>query len=307
MREINSGYSIDFLPHGLYPSKMLGSHFLSYIDHSEQVKCEKMIRFMDDFMLFSNSKEVLIKDFQTIQKILGLKSLNLNSSKTVLFQENTYSIHKAIDDIKDQILEKIHLSSGSGMDYEEYDDVVGELSDDEIEYLISLIDEDNATDLEAGLIFDCIHEHKPDVYKYITNFLYRFPHLAKKIFHKCTSIKEYDKLSESINSLLETSPFLSEYQLFWLAKIVERYLIDTALAGQLLTLLYEHKDATNITKAKILEIPESRFGMPELREVHLKNGSSSWLAWASAIGMRKDSKQSRNHLITQVSEFKFSN
>ena len=34
MREINTGFSIDFLPHGLYPSKMLGSHFLTFMDLS---------------------------------------------------------------------------------------------------------------------------------------------------------------------------------------------------------------------------------------------------------------------------------
>lgn len=42
MCEINAGFSIDFLPHGLYPTKMLGSHFLSYIDYSILIKSEAM-------------------------------------------------------------------------------------------------------------------------------------------------------------------------------------------------------------------------------------------------------------------------
>ncbi len=92
MREINTGFSIDFLPHGLYASKMLGSHFLHFMDSSELLKCEHMIRFMDDFMLFSDSKDILIKDFQTIQKGLGQKSLNLNTDKTVLFSEIETSV-----------------------------------------------------------------------------------------------------------------------------------------------------------------------------------------------------------------------
>lgn len=83
---------------------------------------------------------------------------------------------------------------------------------------------------------------------------------------------------------------------------MESYLLLASSAGNLLALLYEHKDATNISKAKILEIPELRFGMPEWREVHLKNGSSGWLAWASAVGMRNDTKQARNYLMGYFSK-----
>ncbi|MCP4975237.1 MAG: RNA-directed DNA polymerase [Maribacter sp.] len=302
MREINTGFSIDFLPHGLYPSKMLGSHFLSFMDHSELVKSEHMIRFMDDYMLFSNSKDTLIKDFQTIQKCLGQKSLNLNADKTVLFSEKTFSIGDEIDDIKGKIMEKVHIGSGSGMDYEEYEEAVRDLSTEEIEYLVNLLDEDEATDLEASLILDCIHEHTTNFAEYLPEFIYRFPHLSKKIYHKCEDVTELEELSEKFVELLSGLQSLNEYQLFWIAKISEKFLLQSNSAGQLLALLYEHKDATNISKSKVLEIPEQRFGMPEWREVHLKNGSSGWLSWSSAVGMRNDTKQSRNYLMGYFSK-----
>ena len=302
MREINTGFSIDFLPHGLYPSKMLGSHFLTFMDHSELIKSEHMIRFMDDYMLFSDSKDTLIKDFQTIQKGIGQKSLNLNTEKTVLFSDKDISVRDEVDDIKSQIMEKIFIGFGSGMDYEEYEEAVRELSSEEIEYLISLLDEDSATDHEASLILDCIHEHTTDFHEYIPDFIYKFPHLSKKIFHKCEDVTEITGLTEKLIQLLETSHYLNEYQLFWIAKIAEKYLLSVDLVGKLFALLYEHKDATNISKAKVLEIPESRFGMPDWREVHLKNGSSGWLAWASAVGMRNDTKQSRNYLMGYFSK-----
>lgn len=302
MREINTGFSIDFLPHGLYPSKMLGSHFLSFIDHSELVKCEHMIRFMDDYMLFSNSKDTLIKDFQTIQKGLGQKSLNLNTDKTVLFSDKEISIKQEVDNIKGQILEKIYIGSGSGMDNDDYEEAVRELSEQEIEYLINLLSEDEATDPEASLILDCIHEHSESFYEYIPDFIYKFPHLSKKIYHKCNDLVEISELTERLIELLEDPHSMNEYQLFWIAKIVERYLLKADSVGKLIALLYEHKDATNISKAKILEIPESRFGMPDWREIHLKNGSSGWLAWASAVGMRDDTKQSRNYLLGYFSK-----
>jgi len=302
MREINTGFSIDFLPHGLYPSKMLGSHFLSFMDHSELLKSEHMIRFMDDYILFSNSKDTLIKDFQTIQKGLGQKSLNLNSDKTVLFFEETLSIKDEIDSIKDQIWGKISNVFGSGVEYEEYEEVVRELSTEEVEYLVNLLDEDKATDQEASLILDCIHEHTSNFSDYLPNFIYRFPHLSKKIYHKCKDVVEVEELSERFVELLNSDHSLNEYQLFWIAKIVEKYLLQTNSAGKLLALLYEHKNATNISKSKVLEIPEQRFGMPEWREVHLKNGASGWLSWSSAVGMRNDTKQNRNYLMGYFSK-----
>ena len=52
-----------------------------------------------------------------------------------------------------------------------------------------------------------------------------------------------------------------------------------------------------MTKAKILEIPEMRFGLPELREEQLKEGKSDWLAWSSAVGSRVHKKASRNYVL----------
>lgn len=302
MREINTGFSIDFLPHGLYASKMLGSHFLSFMDHSELVKCEHMIRFMDDFILFSDSKDTLIKDFQVIQKGIGQKSLNLNTDKTTLFADVNISVADEIDDIKLKVMDKIYYGFGSGIDYEEYSEIVRELSKEEIDYLIDLLNEGNSSDYEAALIIDCIYEHTTDFYNYIPDFIYKFPHLSKKIYHKCDDIENYEDLTNSLIKLVESAHSLNEYQLFWIAKLAEKYLLETEMVGNLLALIYEHKDATNISKAKILEIPELRFGMPEWREVHLKNGSSGWLSWASAVGMRKDTKQNRNYLMGYFSK-----
>ena len=83
-REINSGRSVDFMPHGIYPSKMIGNEFLKYIDLNHELKSSKIIRFMDDFILFDNDQNVLKRDFIKIQKLLGTKGLNINPAKTSL-------------------------------------------------------------------------------------------------------------------------------------------------------------------------------------------------------------------------------
>ena len=81
-REINSGVSIDFLPQGIYPTKMIGSEFLKFVDLSGQIKCAQMLRFMDDIYLFDDNEDVILQDFLRIQELLGLRALNINPSKT---------------------------------------------------------------------------------------------------------------------------------------------------------------------------------------------------------------------------------
>ena len=44
LREINSGRSIDCLPQGLYPCKMIGSDFFRFIDNSSRLKPALQIR-----------------------------------------------------------------------------------------------------------------------------------------------------------------------------------------------------------------------------------------------------------------------
>ena len=83
-------------------------------------------------------------------------------------------------------------------------------------------------------------------------------------------------MTQEFIKLVGQANYLNEYQLFWIAKIAESYLLQTKDVGKLLSLLYEHNDSTVISKSKILEIPEHGFGLPELRETHLKNGSSGW-------------------------------
>jgi hypothetical protein len=66
--------------------------------------------------------------------------------------------------------------------------------------------------------------------------------------------------------------------------------------GNALALLESHPSSTPITRAKLLEIPEMRFGLPELRESAVRSGCD-WPAWAAAIGSRIENPANRNHLL----------
>lgn len=42
-REINAGRSVDFMPHGIYPTKMLGNEFLKVVDLNGQLKSAEVV------------------------------------------------------------------------------------------------------------------------------------------------------------------------------------------------------------------------------------------------------------------------
>lgn len=111
------------------------------------------------------------------------------------------------------------------------------------------------------------------------------------------NVKDTEALATLLVKYLKETPVVPEYQLFWIGMMLEDYLLGTKAAGNLINTLYSHPWATSVTKAKILEIPDNRFGLVELREEQLQEGKSDWLAWASAVGSRKKKKASRNYVL----------
>ena len=131
-------------------------------------------------------------------------------------------------------------------------------------------------------------------------FLERFPILSKSIYHFSKHLeKEEDKefFSELILEFIQESRNITEDQLFWIAKLAEDYLSETEECPHILIELYKHPNSTVISRAKVLEIPEQRFGMIEVREEHLRTGKSDWLAWSAAVETRKATAISRNHTL----------
>lgn len=84
LREANSSRSIDCLPQGIYPAKMLGNAYLELIDSSSRIQSARVVRFMDDFHLFDDEPDVLLNDFYFMQELLGDRGLSVNAAKTVL-------------------------------------------------------------------------------------------------------------------------------------------------------------------------------------------------------------------------------
>lgn len=308
-REINAGRSIDFLPHGIYPAKMIGSEFLKFVDNTGELKSAVLLRFMDDFYLFDQSPDVVRSDFLKIQQLLGSKSLNVNAAKTRIDDIAT-DIGTKITEIKNAVF-KVQLASqmvdeiaASGDDDVDFDYEVEQvpLSQEQLSTLLELLKDDHIEEIDADKILGIMLGDANVALSVIPDLLQRFPNIVRSVYQKASAITEDEALAVAILQFVAASPTLLEYQVFWLAKLVEERLLKTKACGDLLMALYERSTPHVIACAKVLEIPDQRFGFKEIRADYLKTGASNWLTWASAFGSRSLPKAERNYSLAYFSK-----
>lgn len=305
LKQTNSGRSVDCLPHGIYPTKMVGSHYLCFIDYAARLDSEMMLRFMDDIYLFSDNLDCLVSDFIEAQHLLGEKGLFLNSKKTVLGDVNHIDIEREIDGIKLALLMRRERVITASATYE--DDWEGEIGEEvpeddvlneyETERLYSMLRDEQIEEEDAELILRLMRDHGDDVLEYIPVFLERFPNLSKNIYHFCAYVDDKEELGNVVLNYLSKNSQVTEYQLFWFGCLLESELFETSSVDFLIPLLYEHQNSSDISKSRVLEIPDKRFGLDDMREEQLRTGASVWPAWSSAVGSRIEKKTNRNHLL----------
>jgi hypothetical protein len=295
LRQSNSGRSIDCWPQGLYPAKMMGNDFLRFVEQHHALKSDAVVRFMDDIVLFSESQEVLAEDFYLIQKLLGQKGLSVNPSKTERGGVASVQVEKGVDKIKADLLRKRRQTMKHGYDVSDESDLNGiQLSGEEVEYIRNLLKDANLNEEDAELILSIFRDHTEEVAPYLGQFTVGFPHLAKNIWSFCSHLNDNVFVAQFLLDACKNAS-LQEYQLFWFAWILQDFVMGTPQAPAVIGALYSHPNATTISRAKILEIPDNRFGLLEMRDEHLVAGRSDWLAWSSAVGHRNLPALSRNH------------
>ena len=305
-REINSGRSVDFLPHGIYPCKMLGNGFLKFLDLSGMLKSAKIVRFMDDFTLFDDDTNILEQDFIRIQQLLGQFALNINPAKTY-YDNKVGDIQKHLTDIRQSL-------TGIITDYEEVDTASGveivetemeveiSLSRNQVEALMGLLRNEALEESDADLILRFLRTHSDSLLELLPIFLRKFPNLIKQLYSICSDISDRNSLVSIVQDYLHHENDFLEYQLFWLTCIVEDYLTEVGAYGEVLVKLYELTADMKIARAKVLEIPEQGFGFKEVRSEHLKTGQSDWLSWSSAVGSRSLKPAERNYVLDYFSK-----
>ena len=108
LREIVAGRSVDCLPQGLYPAKMVGSAFLSFLEDSNRIHAAQSVRLMDDIWLFDNDRKTLVSDSQIIQALLGDRGLSVNDRKSAMIEghDPDLDIPVEMDDMKIDLLRR---------------------------------------------------------------------------------------------------------------------------------------------------------------------------------------------------------
>lgn len=295
LRQSNSGRSIDCWPQGMYPAKMVGSDFLRFIEQHHGIKSSAVVRFMDDFVLYSADQDKLTEDFYLIQKLLGQKGLTVNPSKTVAGGVVAAQVEDDIDEVKANLLAKRRKSALLAYldDFEAALEEI-QMTDEELEYLRELLKSPHLEEEDAELVLSLFRDHPEEVQPHLAHFATSFPHLAKNIWSFCKHIEDRDFIGEMVVTAAAYDG-LQEYQLFWFAWVLQDYAIGTKYAPEIISKLYNHPNASIISKAKVLEISDNRFGLVEMRDEHLVAGRSDWLSWASAVGHRDLLPVSRNH------------
>lgn len=279
---------------------MIGNDFLRFIDNYHELGSDQIVRFMDDIYLFSQSEKTIANDFQIVQKLLGDKGLSVNPQKTKRGLAAHTKIDVEIDDIKKKLLDRRRFLVLEGYS-EAGDEIITEvmskqpLSGEELLYIDGLLRKPDIEEDDAELILTIMREHAEKVEGRLPYILRRYPHLSKSVYSFCAHSVDPEFVAETLLAVLNESECLMEFQLFWMGAILEDYLMPTTRASALITTLFNHRSATSITRAKILEIPDARFGLPELRHEYLMGGQSDWLAWSSAVGTRFLNHISRNH------------
>lgn len=297
LREANVGRSVDCLPHGLHPCKTLGAEFLRFLDNSFRIKSDLLLRFLDDIHLFASSEQTLTADLLTIQELLGERGLSLNDSKTI--EEAVSDVAANVDQIKASLLQVRRYVIVNYDEEEEEVEVEEELlSPEQVEYLLGLINYPDVEESDAELVLALLRDHGEQVLPRMMDVLRKFPGLTKSVYNYARFTTDRCGLDDLVLTFLNNSPLATEYQLFWLTKLAEDFLSSSSKYGDVIISAYEHPNSTTISRAKVLEIPEKRFGLPQLREEHLRAGHSDWEAWAAAAGTREDAAAGRNHILS---------
>jgi hypothetical protein len=259
---------------------------------------------MDDIHLFDDNLSILESDLLVLQALLGERGLSLNTSKT-LFDGGNRDIEDEVGKIRQDLLRR--RGRVVAEDYgEEEGDETGEgveggeeerLDQEQVDYLLGLIVSADVEESDAELVLRLLGDHGDEVFPHMLRLLSNFPGLSKSIHAFLGHVDRPEPIAEQLLAYLADSPRATEFQLFWIVQVAHKYLRGTTEYGPILMAAFDHANGTVMTRAKVLEVDDARFGLSELREEQLRAGRSDWVGWAAAIGTRCLPRANRNHLL----------
>jgi len=223
---------------GLYSSDLLGNFYLTQLDYVLKIKNFEFCRFIDDFYIFSNSKEDLNKILVEICRSLRKQGLFLNESKTqltesrrILRQETEFDqlfneINDMLENTDDEDSEFNKSHYGFQVDWDEEDEEE-EIDVEEIEgFRLDLIEKLYTRRNEAqwqrdNIIKFCI----PLLSKARSRLLLvdieqeieTHPYLIKYFCNYLATIDRHDaSITKFIEEILMSKKLIYDYQCHWL-------------------------------------------------------------------------------------------
>ena len=184
LREINAGRSLDCLPQGLYPAKMIGNDFLRFVEKSSTIRAPRIARFMDDIVFLGDTANDLIADFNELQRLLGLKGLTVHSKKTRFGGTPiTGEVDEHLSDLKKGLLRLRRRMLAEGYEEDEsIDDEDAEpLEQEQIELVRELLGSGRLGEDDAELIMVVMRDHVSLIEDHLSLFARGYPHLAKSL------------------------------------------------------------------------------------------------------------------------------
>src|SRR5262249_51080 len=100
LRELNAGVSVACFPPGLYPPKVIGNAYLSFIENSRKLKAHGVARFLDDVVLAGPSRRDVEDNILELQYLLDKHHLSLNDSKTFVGEKGQRFQERKLDRMK---------------------------------------------------------------------------------------------------------------------------------------------------------------------------------------------------------------
>jgi hypothetical protein len=273
---------------------------------------------MDDYCLFDDDEERLLSDFHLIQRLLADRGLAVNPAKTEFRgvqkkdTKNQYHFSRKPTRRPSSVEEggyEIEDDYDSDDDLED-DEGIGAYEGDERAHSSSPATTQFLANFRWGMVLRGLRNREVSEEKLLSTFalaqpplaiiehidhiLVRYPSLTKHVYMALMRFEDREAVAGRVLVCIEGEPKLREFQLFWIACLLEERLLGTSIAHKIIDSLLEHPSATTLSRAKVLELPYLRHGFSE-RKFAIMREKTGWEAWASAVGCRSLPKIKRSY------------
>lgn len=223
LRKWNEGVSYG-IPQSLWPSYLLGNSYLHELDVAMIRDGIKYVRYVDDIRVFCKSKEIAKRELMRIDQIIRPLGLNLQPSKTIIYEKKAFCerirpFSEKLEDLKKQY-DKIEINFDPY--FNEFNLIKLPEQEIEIKGLNDLFNSAKSSPINEQEIKFCLsgfsYTRQLDAIPFCLQNLSDLPHLSSYFINYMTSL-EYDPvIAKEILNFLESENNIYSWQEMWLLR-----------------------------------------------------------------------------------------